>query len=107
MDENDIQETRVERDSMGEMAVPAGALYGASTARALENFRVSEHRMPAAFIRALGLVKSACARANQELGVLPAEKSRLIEQAAREIADGRLDAHFPLDVFQTGSATST
>jgi fumarate hydratase class II len=98
---------RIERDSMGELPVPDDALYGASTQRAVLNFPISGRPLPAAFIRTLGLVKLACARANAELGKLPAEKSRLIEQAAREIADGRLTTQFPVDVFQTGSATST
>ena len=98
---------RIERDSMGELPVPDDALYGASTQRAVLNFPISGRPLPAAFIRALGLVKLACARANAELGKLPAEKSRLIEQAAREIADGKLTAQFPVDVFQTGSGTST
>jgi fumarate hydratase class II len=98
---------RTERDSMGEMPVPDDALYGASTQRAVLNFPVSHHRMPARFIHGLGLVKSACAEANGELGRLSAEKVRLIREAAREIAAGKLDAQFPLDVFQTGSATST
>jgi fumarate hydratase class II len=99
--------TRAERDSMGELPVPAEALYGASTQRAVQNFPVSGRPMPEAFIRALGLVKFACAQANEELGLLSPEKSRLIRQAAREIAEGRLSGHFPVDVFQTGSATST
>ena len=98
---------RIERDSMGEMSVPDDALYGASTQRAVLNFPISGRPLPEAFIRGLGLVKLACARANGELGRLPPEKGRLIEQAAREVADGKLTAHFPLDVFQTGSATST
>ena len=98
---------RIERDSMGELPVPDDALYGASTQRAVLNFPVSGRPLPAAFIRALGLVKLACARANGELGRLPPEKGRWIEQAAREIADGKLTAHFPVDVFQTGSGTST
>ena len=98
---------RIERDSMGELPVPDVALYGASTQRAVLNFPISGRPLPAAFICALGLVKLACARANAELGKLPAEKSRLIEQAAREIADGKLSAQFPVDVFQTGSGTST
>ncbi|HVU24047.1 MAG TPA: class II fumarate hydratase [Opitutus sp.] len=98
---------RTEKDSMGEMPVPDDALYGASTQRAVLNFPVSGRPLPEAFIRALGLVKLACARANAELGLLPAEKSALIERAAREIADGKLTAHFPIDVFQTGSGTST
>jgi fumarate hydratase class II len=98
---------RTERDSMGEMAVPDDALYGASTQRAVLNFPVSGRPLPAAFIRALGLVKWACARANAELGLLPPDKSHLIEQGALEIADGQHAPHFPIDVFQTGSATST
>src|SRR5688572_7125747 len=98
---------RVEQDSMGELPVPDDALYGASTQRAVLNFQVSGHALPPGFIRALGLVKLAAARANEELGLLPADKSRLIQQAAREIADGGLREHFPLDVFQTGSGTST
>jgi fumarate hydratase class II len=98
---------RIERDSMGEMSVPDDALYGASTQRAVLNFPISGRPLPPAFIHGLGLVKLACARANGELGRLPAEKGRLIEQAAREIAGGKLTAQFPVDVFQTGSATST
>src|SRR5581483_9149229 len=97
---------RTEKDSMGDLPVPDDALYGASTQRAVVNFPISGHRLPEAFLRALGLVKIACAAANEELGLLPAAKSRLIQQAAREIADGKLAAHFPLDVFQTGSGTS-
>ena len=101
------QMIRIERDSMGEMEVPESALYGASTQRAVLNFPISGHRMPEGFIRGLALVKSACATANEELGRLPAEKADLIRQAAREIADGSLGKHFPVDVFQTGSGTST
>ncbi len=97
---------RAERDSMGELPVPDDALYGASTQRAVLNFPISGHPVPAAFIQGLGLVKLACARANEELGLLAPEKSRLIQQAAREIVDGTLARHFPLDVFQTGSGTS-
>jgi len=92
---------------MGAMSVPDDALYGASTQRAVLNFPISGRPMPAAFIRGLGLVKSACASANEELGRLSHEKSRLIRQAAREVAEGTLTAHFPVDVFQTGSGTST
>lgn len=91
---------------MGELPVPEEALYGASTQRAVLNFPISGHVLPEAFIRGLGLVKVACARANEELGLLPADKSTLIQQAAREIAEGHLTLHFPLDVFQTGSGTS-
>ncbi|MBC8011848.1 MAG: class II fumarate hydratase [Burkholderiales bacterium] len=98
---------RTERDSMGEMQVPDDALYGASTQRAVLNFPISGHRLPEPFIRALGLVKLACAEANAALGVLPAAKVDLIRAAAREVAEGKLSAHFPLDVFQTGSGTST
>jgi fumarate hydratase class II len=92
---------------MGELPVPDTALYGASTQRAVLNFPISGRPLPEPFIRGLGLVKLACARANEELGLLAPEKSRLIQQAAQEIADGQLTAHFPLDVFQTGSGTST
>jgi len=92
---------------MGDMQVPDEALWGASTQRAMLNFQISGRPMPAAFIQGLGLVKLAAARANEELGRLPPEKSRLIQQAAQEIADGQHALHFPVDVFQTGSATST
>lgn len=98
---------RTEKDSMGEMQVPETALYGASTQRAVLNFPVSGRRMPDGFIRGLGLVKSACATANEELGRLDKEKADLIRQAAGEVADGSLNAHFPVDVFQTGSGTSS
>jgi fumarate hydratase class II len=91
---------------MGEMQVPDDALYGASTQRAVLNFPVSGRPLPPAFIRGLGLIKSACAVANEQLGLLSAEKSRLIQQVAQEVSDGKLLAHFPVDVFQTGSATS-
>jgi fumarate hydratase class II len=91
---------------MGELPVPDDALYGASTQRAVLNFPISGRRLPDPFIRSLGLLKLAAARANEALGLLPAEKSRLIQQAAREVAEGRLTQHFPLDVFQTGSGTS-
>lgn len=98
---------RIERDSMGELPVPDDALYGASTQRAVLNFPVSGRPLPEPFIRSLGLIKLACAQANEELGLLPKSKSDLIQTAAREIAHGRLTQHFPLDVFQTGSGTST
>ena len=98
---------RIERDSMGEMPVPDGALYGASTQRAVLNFPISGRPMPDAFIRGLGLVKLACAAANAELGRLDPGKSRLIQQVAREIIAGGLREQFPVDVFQTGSGTST
>ncbi|MEX2044341.1 MAG: class II fumarate hydratase [Opitutus sp.] len=98
---------RTEKDSMGELPVPDGALYGASTRRAFLNFPISGHRLPDAFIRGLGLVKEAAARANEELGLLDPARSALIQKASREIVEGKLAAHFPLDVFQTGSGTST
>ena len=91
---------------MGELPVPDDALYGASTQRAVVNFPISGRPLPEPFIRSLGLVKLACARANEALGLLDERKSRLIQQAAREIAEGKLTRHFPLDVFQTGSGTS-
>ena len=98
---------RTEHDTMGDMPVPDDALYGASTARAVLNFPISGRPMPEALLRSLALVKIACAGANEELGRLAPEKSRLIRQIAAEIAEGRLTAHFPIDVFQTGSGTST
>ncbi len=102
-----MAETRVEKDSLGEVRVPAGAYYGAQTQRAVENFPVSGQPMPGEFLRAVGWIKLAAARVHRELSLLDADRSGRIEQAAREVADGRLDAHFPIDVFQTGSATST
>src|SRR5690349_17574396 len=99
--------TRVEKDSMGEMSVPASAHYGASTQRAVLNFPVSGWRVSRPFIRALGLLKWAAAQANHDLGLLDAERSALIVQAAEEVVEGKLDDHFPLDIFQTGSGTST
>ena len=98
---------RLERDSLGEIPVPADALWGASTQRALENFPVSGERFPRRFLEALGRVKEAAARANAALGVLPADAAEWIARAAEEVSEGLLDAHFPLDVFQTGSGTST
>ena len=92
---------------MGDVPVPEDALWGASTQRAVLNFPISGRPLPAAFLRGLGLVKLAAARTNEALGLLPPEKSRLIQLAAREIADGQHRAHFPVDVFQTGSGTST
>jgi fumarate hydratase, class II len=99
--------TRMEKDSMGEMSLPASALYGASTQRAVLNFPVSGYRFPRPFIRALGIIKWAAAQANHDLGSLDAERAALIVQAAEEVIEGKLDEHFPLDIFQTGSGTST
>ncbi|MCC5790373.1 MAG: class II fumarate hydratase [Opitutales bacterium] len=98
---------RIEKDSMGEMEVPESALFGASTQRAVLNFPISGRTMPEGFIRGLGLVKAACAEANQELGKLSEEKARLIVQAASEVVEGQHLEHFPVDVFQTGSGTSS
>lgn len=98
---------RKEKDSMGEMEVPNEALYGASTQRAVLNFPISGHRMPEGFIRGLGLVKSACATANEDLNQLASDKAELIRSSAREIAEGGLAEQFPVDVFQTGSGTSS
>jgi fumarate hydratase class II len=99
--------TRTERDSMGPMEVPAEAYYGASTQRAVLNFPISGLRMPRRFIRALGQIKLAAAQVNAELGLLDPEIARAIQQAAQEVADGKLDNEFVVDVFQTGSGTST
>jgi fumarate hydratase class II len=99
--------TRTERDTMGEMEVPAAAYYGASTRRAELNFPISDLRFPRRFIQALGLIKAAAAEVNMELGQLDRRRGEAIVRAAREVADGSLDAHFPLDIFQTGSGTST
>ena len=98
---------RIESDSMGEMQVPADAYYGAQTARAVENFPVSRLRFPRAFIRALGLLKKHAAATNDALGLLPAQLSSPIQQAAQEVAEGKLDNQFVVDIFQTGSGTST
>ena len=101
------QKIRTERDSMGEMQVPANAMYGASTARAVENFPVSDLRFPREFIKAVAQIKMAAASVNADLGRLENSKSQLIRQAAQEVALGDWDAEFVLDIFQTGSGTST
>jgi len=98
---------RKERDSMGEMLVPRWALWGASTQRAVENFPISGRPVPAEVIHAFGHLKAACAQANLDLGKLPAVKARAIIRSANALAKGELDEHFPVDVFQTGSGTST
>ncbi len=104
---NDSTSYRTERDSMGEVRVPADALYGAQTQRAVDNFPLSGLRMPRAFLRALGELKAACAAANAQLGLLEADTAAAIEAAAAAVAQGRHDAQFPIDVFQTGSGTSS
>jgi fumarate hydratase class II len=98
---------RTERDSMGEMQVPAQAYYGASTARAVENFPISTLRFPRQFIAALGLIKWAAAEVNFKLGLLDENRRGLLQQAAQEVIDGKLDSEFVVDIFQTGSGTST
>jgi len=103
------QETahRTERDSMGEVEVPRDALFGAQTRRALDNFPISDLRKPRRFVQAVGAIKLEAANANHELGLLDEEVKNAIVQAAEEVVDGTLDKHFVLDVFQTGSGTST
>ena len=102
-----MNDYRVTHDSMGEMRVPAGAAYGAQTARAVVNFPISGLRFPRPFIRALGLIKQAAARVNARLGQLPAEQAAAIEAAAQKVIEGTCDDQFPVDIFQTGSGTST
>jgi fumarate hydratase class II len=99
--------TRTERDTMGEMQVPVDALYGASTARAVDNFPVSFEPVPATVIHAFGHLKAACAAANQQLGKLDAKLADAVIGASNDVAAGKHDAHFPVDVYQTGSGTST
>ena len=94
-------------DSMGEVEIPADALYQAQTQRALNNFTISDLRLPATMIRALGLIKQACAEVNQDLGKLDDGSAQAISKAAAEVALGRHDAHFAIDIFQTGSGTSS
>jgi fumarate hydratase, class II len=102
-----MSEYRIERDSMGELKVPADALWGAQTQRAVDNFPISGLPMPREFIRALGLIKSAAAQANADLGHLRKTQAKAIRKAAERVAAGEFDAEFPLDVFQTGSGTSS
>ena len=98
---------RTEKDSMGEVQVPADALYAAQTQRAVDNFPISGLRFPRTFLRALGMVKGAAAAVNEELGLMQPDMSKAIQAAAKEVEDGLHDDHFPLDIFQTGSGTST
>ncbi|HEX8682091.1 MAG TPA: class II fumarate hydratase [Ardenticatenaceae bacterium] len=102
-----MTEYRTVKDSMGEVRVPADALYGATTQRAVENFPISGIPFGRTFLRALGLVKAAAAQANQDLGLLDPEMSRAVQQAANEVAEGRWDNQFPVDIYGTGSATTT
>jgi len=101
------EETRIERDSMGEMQVPAHAYWGASAHRAILNFPISDLRFPRQFIRALGQIKQAAAQVHESLGTVDPHIAEAIVQAAQEVIDGKLDDHFILDIFQTGSGTST
>lgn len=98
---------RVETDSMGDIQVPADKYYGAQTARSLSNFKIGNDLFPSELIRALGILKKAAARTNKDLGALPSEKAELIISAAQEVAENKLDDHFPLIVWQTGSGTQT
>ena len=98
---------RIEKDSMGELKVPEESKWGPQTQRAIDNFQISDHKMPAGFIRSLALLKWGLANANKDLGLLPKEKASAIADAAIEIYEGSHSSEFPLDVFQTGSGTST
>ncbi|MCX6934944.1 MAG: lyase family protein, partial [Verrucomicrobia bacterium] len=99
--------TRKESDSMGDVNVPTDCYYGGHTERSLHHFDIGHDRMPASLIHAFGHLKTACALANQELGLLTKEKADLIVRAATEVAEGKLDDHFPLRIWQTGSGTQT
>lgn len=98
---------RIEKDSLGEMHIPENALYGAQTARAINNFPISGIPLPQPMLRALGLIKKHAAQTNQSLGLIPAEIADVISQAATEVINGKLDEQFPVDIFQTGSGTSS
>jgi fumarate hydratase class II len=106
-EEESMATTRTEKDTMGTIEVPADRYWGAQTQRSLEHFRIGDDHFPREIVRALGILKKACARVNRELGLLPDDKARAIVAAADEVIDGRLDAHFPLSVWQTGSGTQT
>jgi fumarate hydratase class II len=99
--------TRIEKDSMGEIEVPSDVYWGAQTARSLIHFAIGIEKMPRSVIRAMGILKKAAALTNAELGVLPADKAELIAKAADEVIEGKLDAHFPLSIWQTGSGTQS
>src|SRR6476660_5144106 len=102
-----MPEFRIENDSLGKMKVPASARYGPQTQRAVDNFPISGEPMPPEFIHALGFIKQAAARVNASLGLIEKYVAKAVEQAAREVSEGKWDAEFPIDVFQTGSGTST
>ncbi len=101
------KQVRIESDSMGEIEVPADKYWGAQTERSLLHFNIGDDKMPREMIRALGVLKKAAALVNADLGKLPAAKLKLIEQACDEVIEGKLDEHFPLRVWQTGSGTQT
>src|SRR4029453_16159308 len=100
-------QTRIETDTFGPIEVPADRYWGAQTQRSLGNFKIGWEKQPQAIIRALGIIKHAAAEANMALGRLKPELGEPIRKAAREVAEGKLDAHFPLAVWQTGSGTQT
>jgi len=102
-----MPDTRIEKDSLGPVEVPARAYYGAQTERARQNFPVSGLRFPRRFLAALAMIKSECAAINAEMEIVPRKLADAIRQAAEEVVEGKLDEHFPLDIFQTGSGTST
>lgn len=102
-----IEGFRIEKDSMGEIKVPNDMYYGAQTARSLMNFKIGKDKMPTELIKAFAVLKEACALVNADLGLLPQEKANLISQAANEVIDGKLDDHFPLVIYQTGSGTQS
>src|SRR5687767_10696427 len=105
--QGEAAKTRIETDSMGEVEVSTDKYWGAQTERSLHHFNIGDDKMPREMIRALGILKKAAALVNQELGKLPAEKAKLIVQACDEVIEGKLDEHFPLRVWQTGSGTQT
>ena len=105
--EDMMAKARTETDTFGPIEVPADRYWGAQTQRSLENFRIGTERMPRPLIRALGVVKRASAEVNRDLGLLDAKRARAIVAAAQEVIDGKLDDHFPLVVWQTGSGTQT
>jgi len=107
MQQKTANATRTETDSMGEIEVPSNKYYGAQTERSLKHFNIGDDVMPREMIRALGQLKKACALVNEDLGKLPSDKARLIAQAADEVIEAKLDEHFPLRIWQTGSGTQT
>src|SRR5690349_20810193 len=102
-----MSDTRIEKDSLGEIEVPAGAYYGAQTERARRNFPISGITLPKRFLAGVAMIKGEAAAVNEEMGIVPADAARAIRQAAAEVVEGKHEGQFPLDIFQTGSATST